>query len=416
MTDWLKRFRKCARANVAVTTAMLAMPLFAAGGMSIDYAYMYQLESSLQNAVDSAALATVKELRLTDSDPEAVTTVAKNYVFATLTGKADEKNTRVHARVSDDRMKITVSIAHVWKPFFLHYVTDKALPLKASATATLAGKGAICMIGLEEKKPNTILLTKRARLEATGCGVYSNSTHGKSITVEKEGGLVTGVTCTAGGFKGVKRASFDPMPITDCPRVADPLADRPRPSVGSCDHKGFAVKSGSHTLYPGTYCEGLKIKGTAQVRLMPGVYVIRGDKLEVTDKAVLEGKNVGFYLNGHKAKLSFKKQTTISLTAPKDGVLAGILVFEDRDASSKVAKHQITSDNARLLLGTIYLPNGTLRIDSERPVSDKSAYTAIIARQVELDEGPTLYLNSDFDATDVPVPEGLVKDRAYLTK
>ena len=95
--------------------------------------------------------------------------------------------------------------------------------------------------------------------------------------------------------------------------------------------------------------------------------------------------------------------------------MAGLLIFEDRTAS-KTEKHEITSDNARLLLGTIYLPNGTLKIDSDAPVADKSAYTAIIARAIELQEGPTLYLNSDYEATDVPVPEGLVKDRVMLTR
>ena len=68
-----------------------------------------------------------------------------------------------------------------------------------------------------------------------------------------------------------------------------------------------------------------------------------------------------------------------------------------------------------MLLGTIYLPNGTLKIDSEGPIADKAAYTAIIARAIKLYEGPTLYLNSDYDASDVPVPEGLVRDKVFLT-
>ncbi len=134
-----------------------------------------------------------------------------------------------------------------------------------------------------------------------------------------------------------------------------------------------------------------------------------GGKLEVSGQAKMEGENVGFYLNGDKAKLRFTKETTISLTAPVDGLLAGILVFEDRNASDSVDHHHITSDNARVLLGTIYLPNGTLRIDADAPVADKAAYTAIIARMIQLDEGPSLHLNSDYEASNVPVPEGLLR-------
>ena len=49
----------------------------------------------------------------------------------------------------------------------------------------------------------------------------------------------------------------------------------------------------------------------------------------------------------------------------------------------------IISDNARTLLGTIYLPVGRLIIDSKRPVADESAYTVIIARMIDLYDGRT---------------------------
>lgn len=46
-------------------------------------------------------------------------------------------------------------------------------------------------------------------------------------------------------------------------------------------------------------------------------------------------------------------------------------------------------------------------IDPNSPVAGNSAYTAIIAHKLELNEGPELILNSDYDATSVPVPEGI---------
>jgi hypothetical protein len=149
------------------------------------------------------------------------------------------------------------------------------------------------------------------------------------------------------------------------------------------------------------------------VWLNPGIYIIDRGKLEVTDNAVLAGDGVGFFLSD--AKLKFRKDTTISLSAPTNGKMAGLLFFEERSASDLV-KHQITSNDARQLIGTIYLPNGTLRIDSDSPVADQSAFTAIVARNIELDEGPVLQLNSDYKATDVPLPDGLVGTYPILTK
>ena len=69
--------------------------------------------------------------------------------------------------------------------------------------------------------------------------------------------------------------------------------------------------------------------------------------------------------------------------------------------------YRIISNNARLMLGTIYLPTGRLVIDATQPVADQSAYTVVVAQQVNLYEGPNLYLNANYDATSVPVPKGV---------
>jgi hypothetical protein len=70
-------------------------------------------------------------------------------------------------------------------------------------------------------------------------------------------------------------------------------------------------------------------------------------------------------------------------------------------------EYRITSNKAANLIGTIYLPAGRLIIDAGAPVANKSAYTVIIARQLEIDSGPTVVLNSDYSATDIPVPAGV---------
>ena len=80
--------------------------------------------------------------------------------------------------------------------------------------------------------------------------------------------------------------------------------------------------------------------------------------------------------------------------------------------------YRILSDNARTMLGTIYLPAGRLVIDASRPVADQSAYTVIVAQQINLYEGPNLVLNANYGATSVPVPKGVgpVSGRLLLTQ
>ena len=64
------------------------------------------------------------------------------------------------------------------------------------------------------------------------------------------------------------------------------------------------------------------------------------------------------------------------------------------------------TENAHNLLGTIYLPKGTLVVGSPNPVANASAYTIIIASAVNIVSSPQLVLNSRYGASLVPVPDG----------
>jgi hypothetical protein len=121
--------------------------------------------------------------------------------------------------------------------------------------------------------------------------------------------------------------------------------------------------------------------------------------------STLEGQNVGFYIHG-TSDIDFGASSTINLTAPKYGPLAGILFFEDR-AAPLLRKHSIISNDARTLLGTIYLSRGLLYVGANNPVADKSAYTVLVARSIQMDAGPNLVLNTNYYATDIPVPQGV---------
>ena len=109
----------------------------------------------------------------------------------------------------------------------------------------------------------------------------------------------------------------------------------------------------------------------------------------------------------------FHPDTSIDLTAPLGGEMAGLLFMEDRGMTG-LRIHLINSNDARQLIGTIYLPSSVLQVDANSPVADQSAYTAIVAMRLWLREGPTLVLNSDYSATDVPVPAAISGGRVVL--
>jgi hypothetical protein len=209
--------------------------------------------------------------------------------------------------------------------------------------------------------------------------------------------------------------------------LTDPLSSRVPPPVGACNYNGKIVDGGYEVLKPGVYCGGLKVTHGAVAKLANGIFIIKDGPLIVDDGASLMGSEVGFFLTGSNANLTFDADSIISLAAPKDGPLAGILIFDDPSGTSAKAKppksgrgaagrnnltgaprqHQILSDDARNLLGTIYLPQGEIIIDALKPIADKSAYTVLVVKQLHLYSGPNLILNTDYSASEVPVPQGV---------
>lgn len=128
--------------------------------------------------------------------------------------------------------------------------------------------------------------------------------------------------------------------------------------------------------------------------------------MQTTQTSSVTGENVGFYMTGDTATFVFAGGSSVELTAPTDGPLAGLLFYEDPN-SLPGRRFEIVSDNARRLVGTIYLPKGEFLVSSKKPVADMSEYTAVIASSIQLHRYPNLVLNTNYGATNVPVPTGL---------
>jgi hypothetical protein len=270
----------------------------------------------------------------------------------------------------------------------------------------MVGGAPICVIGLDERSLFSVGLDKNAKLEAPGCAIYSNSRSPFGLYARNRASMRAAFICSAGGREMNGPGTYVPSPQQDCPVLKDPLAQRPAPSVGVCKEHDLVVSGRSVTLSPGTYCGGITVTRNAAVTFEPGEYIMRDGPLHVEQNGSITGSHVGFYMTGRGAIVNFEAASNISLTAPKTGTMAGILFSEDR-ASPTWQMHRIMSNNARMLLGTIHLPRGSLLIGATAPIADQSAYTIVVVRQFILTEGPTMVLNSNYGATDVPVPNGV---------
>lgn len=419
-----KKFTRDTRGSVIVAFAVAVPVIMLAGAASFELVQLTRAKSGLQAATDNAAIAAANELYLSNVSANRVQAIAASFIKASPQGGP---NAQVKSEVIDNKTAVRV-VAHLAKSDSIFAsMGGFDAGTTVTATARVVGGGRICVIGLSETRNSTIQLDKGSAIEAPTCSVYSNSTKPNGIKVKNGSSMEAEFICSAGGKDGTKGA-FEPDPVLDCPVTPDPLAARPEPDVGSCDHTnhviGTAIKANARSmeteeeedddrgakktaerLFPGVYCGGLTINGNYQVTFEPGEYIIKDGPLVVDGGATMQGEYVGFFLTGNNAAIDFQPASVIDIGAPKTGRMAGILLWSDANNSGAI--NRIHSNNARNLLGTIYLPTSDLEIVTNKYIADKSAYTVLVVEALTLDAGPELKLNTDYNATDVPVPNGV---------
>ena len=431
--SWLKSFFADRRGNVALVFGLSLPVVGGAAAAAVDLNTWYAAKTRLQAAVDGAALAAAQEFQLASSTGLTVSRIAESYVRGTLEGRGPTPTTVTTSAGASTRTVRVDATAQV-SPILSRIISDRVQFVSATATAKLSAGAPVCMIGLDPSVPGTLTFDSKSQLSAPRCGVFSNSSDPRGLVGGKGAVGSAALFCSHGGYQN-GQATFLPAPVTDCPVIRDPLASRAKPTVSGCTSTNLVLSKKTTILLPGTYCGGIKVTDGSSVVLLSGIYIIKDGSLIVDKKSWFSGQNVGLFFVGDKSSLLFDKDSTVSLTAPRDGVMAGILMTEDGNVVSPspapvptdtdlfgatagplpplptsappMRQYRIVSDNARQLLGTIYLPNGRLMIDSKKTLADQSAYTVIVVRRLELFDGPNLQLNADYGATDIPVPPGV---------
>jgi Flp pilus assembly protein TadG len=422
------------RGNVALLFALSAPVLLAIAGGAVDFQNLRLQRAALQDAADALAMRGAREFLLENATEQQVEALIHATARAQYDGSLGAFTLSAIAEAGDKSVTAAMTQAPR-KGVLLHNLASFQRPVSVTATAIARGTSNVCVIALESDNDGAVEAGSTAKLLAPQCSILSNSTSSRGIEANEFSKLKAALICSAGGAHG-GAYNYEPQALTDCPVFEDPLKDRVEPDVGACDHTDLALGAAGqlsgligHTLTtvvslidgadedtlvgydrfdlaPGVYCGGIKVGGNADVHLEPGVYVIKDGPLEIELGGRIFGKSAGLYFTGDGAVFTFKPESIVHLTAPEDGVMAGVLFMEDRDRDD-TETYSILSSNARTLLGTIYLPRGRLHVNSLMPIADSSAYTAIVSRYLTLSGSPQLVLNANYSATEVPVPEGL---------
>ena len=410
------RFARDPRGSISVLTVVTMVPFVVAAGTAVDMGRANRTIGLMQTAVDSAALAAAAtQLSVTNSEGQtlsgndAKTYAANQMVEANLPDEV--KTTAEDPVVTIAGDVVTVDLEAEMATSFMKLVGLDTMSLSVSATAEATVKANGCIVALGPNGDG-IEVGGTVDLEVDGCWLYSNKEGDKSIDVI--GGAIVDApgSCSVGSTSVSSNAQVHDKRYTNCHPIADPFAEwAPPVPPSSCDHNKFKKSSSGNdktiTLSPGRYCGGLQLSGYDYVDLEPGIYHVTSGALSINSKVTLTGEGVGFHIGADVSSVTINGDATVSLSAPTDGPMKGVLVSMDPLPSgteldkNELISAKINGGSELGLSGTVYLPSAALDVSGNS--TTLSVPTQIIAYSVKLSGTSALKVEVPVDEFGNPI-------------
>lgn len=399
---FLHEFRRAKSGGVAMILALAGPAVIVVGVGAVDLLAVHSSMSRLQDIADGSALAGAPSLALA-TDGAAAKERAKAFLDAHLAEWPERPEVVAAYEVISEagQRSIRVDLRARRPSFFANLLPPGGWKFGASATASSVGVVPLCVLVTGRSGSKLLNIKDSSRMNAPACLVHSNR------DIEVEGGSMTAASVQAAT---TARGAISPVPSTGAAVVADPFADldlsQSRKLLCTVADllRPIKVTSGEErSIPPGEHCGGIEVSGTGKVFLEDGEHFFLGGHLIVKENARLDGGDVVLFFD-KASKFEFKDQALVRLDGRRSGPYAGMVMGGTRDNTQDFI---ISSDNVESLLGVIYVPSARLIVEGKEEVARDSAWTVIVAKAVELKGSPSLFINANYDASNVPVPEGV---------
>jgi Flp pilus assembly protein TadG len=407
MTDWTarlwalrKKFGASEGGNVAMIFGMMLIPVLAVTGGAVDYGRAVAAKSKLQGIVDAAANAGARLPATANQNREkAVLSVFDANVAGTEL--ADVKP-QVNATNADTSVQATYTLET--SLLGLIGIEEIDVTAKTTSRSQIENGGVVCLLALNPDTPDGLHLQGINKTSQRNCWAWVNSTSATSINaVGASAGTAQGF-CTAGGVVGAEH--FTPAPYKGCDAFEDPFAEKfaSLSPATSCTKTNTQLKSGTHTIEPGTYCGGLSLKPQADVTFKPGLYVIKDGTFEVQAGATATGEGVTFYFIGSGTKFEVRGGAGVNFKAPAENATAGVpgFLFVQHKSASPGAEMIIQGGGSIKMEGVLYAPTWRVNISGNGEVNQDSKFWAMVADSFYMEGNGKLYINSDAPAVGLP--------------
>jgi hypothetical protein len=395
------RFIRDTRGSIALKFAFVGPAIFLLGVGAIDLLAVSTAQGRLQSIADAGALAGAPSLALA-TDGAAARERAAAFVVGEMSQWSDAPEYEGTYEIVEQagQRAIRVLLRGHRPSFFANMLPPGGWRFVGDATATSVGLVPLCVLTTGDKVAKILNVKDSSRLAAPACMVHSNR------DIDVEGGSITAAAVQA---VTSARGSINPSPGAGAAVIDDPFAgldlDR-RPGLG-CAVGGLVqtlkLTVGSRRIAPGRHCGGIEISGSARVILEPGEHWFLAGPLTVKENARLEGDDVVLFFD-KTSKFEFIDSALVRLSGRRTGEYTGIVMGATRDNTQDFI---ISSDNVESLLGVIYVPNALLLVEGRADVARESAWTVIVAQRLQLKGSPSLFINANYSASNVPVPAGV---------
>lgn len=403
LRSFARRFKRARDGSIALKFALLGPAVLLVGVGAIDLLAVNAASTRLQAIADAGALAGAPSLALATDGTEARERAAA-FIDAQMTEWVDAPTyTATYEIVDRMGQRALRVLMHGHRPsFFASMLPPGGWNFNAEAVASSVGLVPLCVLVTGKTGARLLHVQDSGRMNAPACLVHSN----RDILVE--GGLIDAASVqavtTAGGM-------ISPSPSTGAAAIDDPFANLEVDQINGlgllCTVADLLnrvkVSSGVHTVPAGRHCGGIEAYGDARVVLAPGEHFFLKGSLVIKENARLEGDDVVLFFDT-ASKFDFTDNAMVALDGRKSGPYAGIVMGSTRQNRQDFI---ISADNVESLLGVIYVPSARLIVEGDAEVARDSAWTVIVAEQVQLKGSPSLFINANYDASNVPVPAGV---------
>lgn len=390
------------RGQLALITALIAMPMSVAVVFAAELTALSGERSKMQAAVDAAALAGAREIGVSGGEERDIKGYTEQFAKELTNQTIPHVKTTFKAEQLADGA-VRIDGVGTRNSFFGNMIPKGGFVIKVRAEGEALSKRPLCVVATGSSDVKRALDAKeQSRILAPNCLIHSNA----DMELSDKAAIDAGAIQASGIAEGL---GYSPEADEGALVLRDPFQSRVIKNKKSKCSQGLKdgvvqqrrETKGVHKLSAGIKRWQYTATGTAEFRLGPGEHYFC-QPLTIEQQGKLTGDNV--VLIFENGALTATGDAKVTLTGRQTGNWAGFVFVSDRDNEADTI---LSSSFVDKLLGIIYLPNGDLFINAKGNVAEDSLWSVVIARNIAMAGGSTLVINDNYEGSGVPVPMGV---------